>query len=273
MSRIVKFPVLFAMFAVFTFNYADAQYRKVKNTAFKKGEKLTYVIYFDSFLTGKIKAAYGTFEILPESETIGGRSCMHVVVSGATFKKWDWAIYVQDRFDSYIDEEAMMPWLFLRRAKEGNYEANQDIFFNHAKNIAKYKNNKDGKEINYYIPTYTQDMISAGYYARTMDLTNLAPGVNYTIPFVFEDSLFSTTLVYMGKKKVKIGLGKYRCMVFKPKVLVGSVFGESYPITMYITDDENRVPIYAKASILIGTVKFELVDYKNLRNPITSKYN
>ena len=63
-----------------------------------------------------------------------------------------------------------------------------------------------------------------------------------------------------------------KSMAFKPKVLVGSVFGESYPLTVYVTDDANRLPIYAKASILIGTVKFELVEYKNLRNPITSKY-
>lgn len=272
MLRFIKISVLFAIFAVFIGKSADAQYRTVNNKAFKKGEKLTYVIYFDSFITGKIKAAYATFEILPQTETIGSRTCFHVVASGATFKKWDWAIYVQDRFDSYIDEQSMMPWLFLRRAKEGNYEANQDIIFNHGSGVAQYKNNKNGNSVNYTIPAYTQDMISAGYYARTMDLSGLTPGINYTIPYVFEDSLFSTTLVYTGLKKVKIGIGKYRCMAFKPKVLVGTVFGEAYPLTIYVTDDENRIPIYAKSSILIGTVKFELVEYENLRNPINSKY-
>ncbi len=272
MLRKIKFLAILSFFAIFSIKTADAQYRTVKNKAFQKGEKLTYVVYFDSFITGKIKAAYGTFEILPQSETIGGRSCMHVVASGATFKKWKWAIYVKDRFDSYIDEEALMPWLFLRRAKEGNFEASQDIIFNHTKNIAQFKDNKSNKVVNYSISSYAQDMISAGYYARSMDLSNPAPGINYTIPFVFEDSLQSTTLIYTGKKKLKIGLGKYRCMTFKPKVLVGSVFGEAYPITIYVTDDENRIPIFAKASILIGTVKFELVKHSGIRNPITSKY-
>ena len=133
------------------------------------------------------------------------------------------------------------------------------------------KDNKNNTSVNYYIPTYAQDMISAGYYARNMELTNLTPGVNYTIPYVFADSLFSTTIVYSGKKNVKIGLGKFKCLAFKPKVLVGSVFGDAYPLTIYVTDDKNRLPLYAKTSILIGTVKFELVSYEGLKNPLTSK--
>ena len=134
---IIGFTLLF-----FVFFNATAQYRAMPNTAWKKGEKLTDIVYFDSFLTGKIKAAYGTFEVLPQSETIGGRSCYHIVVSGATFKKYNWAIYVHDRFDSYIDEQGLFPLLFLRRAHEGNFTADQDIVFNHGKNLAQFKDNK-----------------------------------------------------------------------------------------------------------------------------------
>jgi len=254
-----------------SFFAANAQYRSVPNTAYKKGEKLTYIIYFDSFLTGKIKAAYGTFEVLPNSETIGGRTCNHIVASGATFKKYNWAIYVNDRFDSYVDEQGQFPLLFLRRAQEGNFTANQDIVFNHTKNLAQFKDNKKSTSVNYYIPAYAQDMISAGYYARNLDISGLGVGGNFTIPYVFEDSLFSTTLIYEGTTNLKIGLGTFNCLKFKPKVLVGTVFGEAYPLTIYITNDKNRIPIYAKSSILIGTVKFELIAYSGLKNTLDSK--
>jgi len=126
----------------FSFIAANAQYRSVPNTAWKRGEKLTYIIYFDSFLTGKIKAAYGTFEVLPETETVGGRTCNHIVASGATFKKYNWAIFVNDRFDSYVDEAGQFPLLFLRRAHEGNFTANQDIVFNHGKTWHNLKTTK-----------------------------------------------------------------------------------------------------------------------------------
>lgn len=262
--------MLFAAFTLF-FSSVSAQYRSVTNSAFKKGEKLTYIVYFDSFVTGKIKAAYGTFEVLPASETIGGRSCYHVVASGATFKKYNWAIFVNDRFDSYIDEGGLFPWLFLRRANEGNFTANEDIIFNHAKNLAQFKNNKNGNTVNYYAPAYTQDMISVGYYVRNMDFSGLGYGGNFTVPFAFEDSLESTTIIYQGTTDVKIGLGTFNCHVLKPKVIVGSVFGEAYPLTIYMSNDKNRIPIYAKSSILIGTVKFELLSYANLKNSLDSK--
>ncbi|MPN12914.1 hypothetical protein SDC9_160234 [bioreactor metagenome] len=262
-----------ATFSILLFSFigAQAQDRVVANTAYKRGEKLTYIIYFDSFLTGKIKAAYGTFEVLPETETIGGHVCNHIVASGATFKKYNWAIFVNDRFDSYVDEKGQYPLLFLRRANEGNYTANQDIVFNHSKNLAQFKDNKNNKTVNYYIPTYAQDMISAGYYARNLDLTTFTAGQNITLPYVFEDSLFSTTLVYDGIANLKMGLGTFNCIKLKPKVLVGTVFGEAYPLTIYVTNDKNRIPIYAKSSILIGTVKFELISYSGLKNPLDSK--
>jgi hypothetical protein len=250
---------------------ASAQYRTMTNSAFKKGEKLTYIIYFDSFITGKIKAAYGTFEVLPAAETIAGRSCYHVVASGATFKKYNWAIYVNDRFDTYIDEQGLFPWLFLRRANEGNYTADQDIIFNHGKNVAQYKNNKNGLSSNYYIPAYTQDIIAVGYYVRNIDFSKLVAGSNFTVPYAFEDSLESTTVVYQGTQNVKIGIGTINCHVLKPKVIVGSVFGEAYPLTIYMSNDKNRIPIYAKSSILIGTVKFELISYSGLKNTFDAK--
>lgn len=271
MKRIISIISISLLLISFSSNDVKAQFRVMNNSAYKEGEKLTFVIYFDSFITGKIKAAYGTFEVLPALETIGGRKCYHIVASGATFKKWSWAIYVNDRFDTYIDKESQMPWLFLRRAHEGKFTANQDITFNHSKNIAQFKNNKKNTSVNYYIPTYAQDMVSAGYYARNMTLTNLTPGAVYSIPYVFEDSLYSTSLIYKGKETIKIGQGKFRCMAFKPQVLTGTVFGESYPLTIYVTDDKNKVPIFAKASILIGNVKFELLSYSGLKNPIESK--
>lgn len=249
----------------------SAQFRTVNNQAFQRGEKLTYVVYFDAVLTGSIKAAYGTFEVMKDPVTIGGRKCYHIVASGETFPKWNWAIYVKDRFESYVDETAMMSWLFLRRAHEGNYEANQDIVFNHYKKTALYKNNKNGKQSTYSVPMYVQDMISAAYYARAMELPTLAKGTAIPIPYAFEDSLFSTSLVYMGTEDLKIGVGKFNCLKFKPRVLKGSVFNESYPLTIWVTNDKNRIPIFAKTNIVIGNVKFELVNYSGIKNPMTSK--
>lgn len=247
------------------------EYRTVENKSFKEGEKLTYVIYFDSYLTGKIRAAYGTFEVSPKTQTIGGRECYHIIATGSTFSKWSWAIYVKDRFDSYLDKTSQMSWMFLRKAHEGKYKADQQVVLNHAKKVAKYTNNKNKKSSTYTIPTYTQDMISAGYYARNMDLSKIGVGGTFSIPYVFEDSVFTTNIIYDGEETIKIDLGTFKCKRYKPKVQVGNVFSSNYPISIYFTDDENKIPIFAKGDIKIGNVKFELYSYENIKNPLTSK--
>jgi hypothetical protein len=251
--------------------FVDGQYRKMNNFAFSPGEKLYYIAYFDSYVTGKIKAGFGIAEVLPTLEEIGGRKCYHVSVYGSTFKKYEWAIYVNDRFDSYIDEEGLFPWMFLRRAHEGRFKANQDIYFNHNKGLAQFKDNVKNRTVTYEVPQYVQDMISAAYYARNLDITNLKVGESIQIPFVFEDSLYTTTIIYQGVKTIKTSLGKFEALAFKPRVLTGNVFGEAYPLTLYFSNDNNRILLYATSSILIGNVKFELVDYKNLRYPLNKK--
>jgi len=41
-------------------------------------------------------------------------------------------------------------------------------------------------------------------------------------------------------------------------------------VLVWVTDDENRIPVYIEAKILVGTVKAYLKDVKGVRNPLTS---
>lgn len=38
---------------------------------------------------------------------------------------------VRDRYETYMDKDAMLPWLFVRRVDEGGYKFSQDYVFNH----------------------------------------------------------------------------------------------------------------------------------------------
>jgi len=45
---------------------------------------------------------------------------------------------------------------------------------------------------------------------------------------------------------------------------------ENEDVVVWVTDDDNRVPVYIEAKILVGTVKAYLKEAKGLRNPVTS---
>jgi hypothetical protein len=41
-------------------------------------------------------------------------------------------------------------------------------------------------------------------------------------------------------------------------------------MTVWVTDDLNKVPVRIESPIVVGTVKVDLMGYKNLRYPLTA---
>lgn len=246
------------------------QLRKIENTAFKRGEYLKYRAYYDAWIAN-ISAGEAIMQITKEDKKISNRSTMHIEGIGRSKGGFNWFFKIYDRYESYIDAESIAPWMFIRRVKEGGYTASQDVVYNQYKKLAYFKDNKHEKNLTIETPAYVHDIISAIYYARTIDYSNAKVNDEYPIQFMFDDSVYTTKIVYLGKVKVKTFTGTYRCLKFKPMVLTGNVFDDPYPMILYVTDDKNHIPILATSKILVGTVKLELIEYSGLANPLSSK--
>ena len=121
------------------------------------------------------------------------------------------------------------------------------------------------------ISRYIQDIVSASYYARTLSADTLKEGDNISVNFFLDDSAYVSVIQFQGRQIVETELGKFRCLTFKPMVATGEVFSNPYPMTLWITDDENKLPILVKSAVIVGSVKMELIKYSNLRNPIEAK--
>ena len=111
-------------------------------------------------------------------------------------------------------------------------------------------------------------MVSSFFYARTLDFTNLKPGDIVEVPTFEDEEIFHLKVKFMGRETIKLRRGKFRCMKFQPIVQEGRTFEKSDDLQVWITDDKNRIPILAKANIIFGSIKMEVVEYKNLLNPI-----
>jgi hypothetical protein len=177
---------------------------------------------------------------------------------------------VRDNFETWIDEEALVPWYFRNRTREGDYTASKDIAFIHADKKAKYTNNKSENTKYVNIPSNVQDIISAIYYARNIDYSGAKIGSKYQINFIFDDSVYATQLEYLGIFNLTTRLGKIECMKFKPRVLSGGVFKDETPLSVFVTNDLNRLPVFIESEIMVGSVRMELVEFAELRNPFTA---
>jgi hypothetical protein len=250
---------------------ANAQLRKIENKAFQKGEKLVYKVYYDSFVTGEVVAGECTFEIQKESRVIAKRNTMHIIVNGVTKGAFNLFFRVKDRYETFLDEEAMAPWLFIRRVDEGGYIINQDVHFNWYNNTMQFKNVEKKTQNTSSVPAYTQDILSAIYYMRALDYSKSKEGDGYPIIFTLDDTVYTTKVFYMGKEQLRTSLGTFNTFKVKPMVLTGNVFKDPFPMMVWVTDDENKIPIMAETAVLVGSVKMELISYKGVKNPVKAK--
>lgn len=238
-------------------------YRSIPNNYFQRGEKLQFRISFHSALTGNIPAASATVEVTDDNRKFDGRDTYHVVGYGKTTGVIEMFYQVEERFESFIDEEALVPHYFIRKTRENNYRKDENVSFRHKERIAVSKNSVKNT------PENVQDIFSSFYYARAIDLTGKKPGSEFPLSFYLDDSVYNSRLVFVGRETVKTKLGKFSCLKVKPMVATGYVFDDPYPVTIWVTDDQNRIPVRIESKLSVGSVRIELTSYQGLTNPAT----
>jgi len=258
-----RFLFLFVFFSGYT---AFAQsFHNINNQAFARGEKFEFKIAFNSMLTGNLTAGRATLDVKPENKLFNNRSTFHAVGAGKTTGFIELFYKIDDRLESYFDEKAFVSWQFVRHTRENNYKKDDIVDFRQNERIAVSLNKKTK------VPANTQDIISAFYYARTLDISALLPGDFIPIPFFLDDSVYQSKMVFKGRETVKTKLGRFRCLAIRPMVATGYTFDDPYPITVWVTDDLNRIPILIESELSVGKVKIELTSYSGLANPVEAE--
>ena len=254
MKRIIIFLILSGLLPMTGFAQTDAAtFRKISNTAFKRGEELTFRVHY-----GAVNAGVAILSIDNSNKLINTRPTLHLIGTGTSKGAFDWVFKVRDRYESYVDEDALMPWLFIRRVDEGGYKINQNQSFDHANG----KVNSDGKAME--IPKYVQDMLSSFYYARTMDFSKAKKGDTYSVQTFMDNGVWDLKLKFLGEEIVSSDMGKIACLKFCPVVQKGRVFRHDDDLSIWISDDVNHLPIRCQGDILVGSIRLDLIHVAGL---------
>ncbi len=233
----------------------------VKNTAFQSGEQVTMIVYYSTLgmYVGAGEAKFST-----SLESYNGKPVYHVVGTGTTYSFFDNFFKLRDRYESYIDTGSMLPVKFIRNVDEDGYKIYNNVTFNHDAGTAVSTNGV------FKVTNCIQDVISSVYYARNIDFKKYKPGDKIPFDMFLDDEIYHLYLKYEGKENVKTKYGKFRAIKFKPLLIKGTIFQGGEKMTVWVSDDENKLLLRAESPIAVGSIKVDMMGYKNLRHPLTS---
>ncbi|HKO78295.1 MAG TPA: DUF3108 domain-containing protein, partial [Flavobacterium sp.] len=175
-------------------------------------------------------------------------------------------------YESYIDKDTRNPYRFVRKINEGGYTKNQEGFFNQNTNKILVKDYKHKTEKSFDISKNTQDILSSFYYLRNYpNINKIKAGESIVIDMFFDNETTKFKLKFMGREDIKTKFGVVSTMIFKPLVQSGRIFKEQESLTIWISDDYNKIPVRIKANLLVGSLKADLEEYKGLNNPFKLK--
>lgn len=241
--------------------------QKVENKAFQGGEKLRYVgSYYMSSLWTDI--AELTLEV--KSVTSSGVPLLHLNGTAKTYTSWDTYFKIRDSYQSWVLPTTGQPLIFKRDMYEGGYTNDSKYVFKHKSKTAVCKEKrKDGseKENTVTITDNTYDVISVLYYARNLDYETFA--VNKTVPvtILIDNKLETLYIKYLGKENIKVaGLGNFYCYKLGISVKNEKIMKNKLNNNVWLTADLNRVPVFIKAEIPVGSIQLRLAEMSGLKN-------
>lgn len=235
--------------------------------AFQKGEWLRFDISYSNFISA------GTATLQVKETTYNGQDTFHVIGKGKTTGVISWFFKVKDNYQTYFSKRSLLPFRFIRKVNEGGYTKDKEIFFNHSTLKALVRDYKHDKESTHNMEKDVQDMLSTLYYLRNADITNLEPGEEVALTMFFDQENYKFKIRFLGREVIRTRFGKVATVKFMPIVQKGRVFKEQESVTVWISDDENKIPLRVKASLAVGSLRADLDAYKGLANPFPIIFN
>lgn len=255
---------IFSLYS-FTIDQNEEESSTKQIDAYTTGEFFKFRIHY-----GLVNAGFATLEV--KDAEINNIKMHHVVGRGYTTGMTKFFFKVEDNYESYFDKQTNKPYVFIRKINEGGYTKNQQGYFNQKNNTVLVKDYKHKTEKTFSVPEEVQDIVSSFYYLRNHpNIDKLQKGESITIDMFFDDETIKFKLKFLGHENISSKFGEIKCMIFRPYVQAGRVFKEEESLTVWISNDRNKIPLRIKASLAVGSLKADLEEYRGLRHPIKFK--
>lgn len=239
---------------------------------FKAGEKLEFIL---NYTWGGVITDVGTATC-----TLGYEDGQYnPVLTGKTYRFYDFFFKVRERFESRFSAATLRPLYFFRSAKEGKYEMKNALTFNDAVDGSGYtitsrtqKYDRTPFDTLLKASPNTYDLITLFFRSRTLNVDELPVDEKIPLDFAIDKEVYNLYFIFKGRENKKIpGFGTFRTLKFAAKVVAGNVFDGKEEMTIWVSDDRNKIPLFFESPILVGKVQGRISKIVNNKYPLSSK--
>lgn len=263
--------LLLTLFLLSTAKTANAQCQ-IDNNYFQAGEHLTYDLYFKWGIVSK-KAGVGSLRI---SNVIydGQEAYKAALTSNSRGTARD--IFKMDDTISCVISKEMVPLAFFKDAHEGDDYTKERVSYTYQPDNSvkvrtmRHKNGTFRFDETFHRPNCTYDMLSVVFYARTLDYAKMRKGDKVSVDFISGKKRLNMVIIHNGTEKLKVNDGnKYNCIKLSLKIADDAFKNEEDAMTVYITNDMNRMPIRIDTKLKIGNARVILSGFKGNRHSVS----
>ncbi|MBO5419835.1 MAG: DUF3108 domain-containing protein [Bacteroidales bacterium] len=241
--------------------------------AFQDGESMHFAVQYK---WGAVNTDVGYATVRLDTLCYNGVEAFRCSAYGYTKRFFDFFFKVREDFKSWFTYDGMRPLKFTRDTQEGSYKARNTYIYDwtlpEPHIVADvYSTSSGQRNIDLPLTPCTFDLPSLFFYARNMNFDIIEPGKKYPMTFAIDDDIFNVYFILYGRETIKVkGLGTVKTIRFGAKLLEGEVFKGDEDMMIWVSDDENRLPVYFEAPLLVGLATGRLLDVEGTKHPFTA---
>ncbi|HKK12606.1 MAG TPA: DUF3108 domain-containing protein [Flavobacteriaceae bacterium] len=240
-----------------------------QNTAIGTNEKLVFSASYNiSGLPTEIaQVTMETSKVNTSSSTL-----MRLKCSAATYSSFDSYFKIRDLYESYVSPKSLTPYLYKRDINEGTYNKFEQYKFNHKsrhveRTMRKKKRSGDIEEKKTVtISDNTRDIVSTIYHIRNFDFQNANPGAVQKFSFLFDNQPMTINVKYLSKETLNTDIGRKECYKMAISLNKSDILKGNNDNLLWLTADANKVPVYAKFKIAVGSGELNIKSASGLKN-------
>lgn len=271
----MRFRILFILFILFYSKALFGQehtgfkspFLSSSKDSFKKGESLKFRLHYGFF-----NASYASLNL--EEEVLNDQKVYKATAIAKTTGIARLFFKVDDIYETYFNKTLVRPLKSKRNIYEGGYTKNVEINYDYSNYVANVNDIKNSKLSSVSVQENVQDLISTFYFLRNhFDIESLKTNDFIRIIIFFDAENYNFRMQFLGMEDVKTKFGIVNCFKFRPYIESGRVFKDNESLTLWVSNDKNKIPIKVEAGLRVGSIEADLDEFRGLKFPFKIKIN